>query len=202
MLMKKLLLISLLYHREIWDTNYRVQSLEQDKYVLCNCQWLICWALDPLHTAAYWPSSHLTFPYNLQLGKQQNGFGARSCLGQHLSWEKTVRRNVLLCHAGEVWAHTGMMIFTGHWDKWISGSWWKLLYQNVFWPLLMKKPPDFEGASSRASAPCWVSSCCLLHLIASWGAWWQNTAASLGIFLVQGPMSVEVTVQFRWLELP
>lgn len=113
--------------------------------------------LTALYTAVYWPNSHLTFPCNLQLGKQQHSSKTRSCPGQRLSWEKTLRRNILLGCAGAVWAHTGRVIFTGHWDKWISGSCIKLLYQNIFWPLFIeKKPPDFQGASSKASAPILV----------------------------------------------
>lgn len=67
------------------------------------------------------------------------------------------------------------------------------------WKLLKAPPSEYffgaKGATCGAWASCWMSSCFLQHVTASWGAWWQTPAACPGIFLVRGPVSAEV-VQF------
>lgn len=112
-------------------------------------------------------NSHLTFPCNLQPGKQQHRSGTSCCLGQQRKYREEE------CPPGLCWVCElilGGWYLQNSWDMWISWSFWKLLYENISLPLLMKKPPDFEGASSRAPAPCCLSSCFLQHLIASWEA--------------------------------
>jgi len=107
-----------------------------------------------LYTAVYWPKSHLRFPCNHQLGKQQHGLGTRRCLGEG-------RGSILT--EGKRWGEASFRALSGRceliqggWylqDTEISGGSWKLLSEYFLACFSTKKPSDFEGASSRASAP-------------------------------------------------
>lgn len=177
------------------------QSFERHKICLIATDWFV-WPQSPLYMATYWPNSHLTFPCNLQLCKHQSCSGTR-CPEQHPSWEKSRRRNVLLGRVREVWARTTRVIFTGHWDKWISGSCWKLLYQNIFWPLLLKSlltlKGVFQGISSllgeqllSAAVNSRLRSAVTKHASRPWGifslgpyvAWSHYTMPMMGITIV------------------